>query len=1073
MSKFSSFFSRVRRSYFAFFFLTLAAVTHVVSAQPQVTNNLEPLRLEFGRPLERQIAGGQKHVYIFDLSSAELASITVEQKGIDVFVKLIDKDGAAMAEFDSETRLNGIESVEAVSVAAGSIRLEVEPRLKSAASGNYTIRWYDKRPSTQNDLALQTARTLADKSRALDRAGKYKEALEIAQQVLATREAILGPDHLEVGVIVNRIGNLSNSLGDNWKAELLYERALKIYTANLGPEHLLVSQVLNNLAVIHRVRGDLIEAEQLFLRSLEIKEKLFGPNDPTLTASLNNLGIVYRRLGDNFRAEATYQRALSIRERTLGPDHSDVASVLMNIAALRFYEGDFAAALELDKRALAIREKNEGPDHPIVALTLDNVGSSYISAGEFDLAKPLILRAIDIQERRFGVDHPSVSRYLETLARYYFESGDPSAARPILERAVRLGEKDKSRDEGDFSNLILQLGMLDMAQGRYEAAEKELTRALAIREKTSGLDHQSIGRVCSALGKLYLLTVNFEQALKYQTCSARINDRNIALNLAVGSEHQKLAYLTQLSDDLEQTIAMSVDIGRQNVDARRLAASEIVQRKGRVLDATAGTLAALRRSSNPEDKALIDKFSKVNGALADIALNKPADISEDVYSKLLSDLRSKKDALERDIATRTRGSYAGGPGVNLEDVQKLIPTDAALIEYAVFRPPMKTAKNGQGEPRYAAFVIDRKGIAGAVDLGAADEIDRAAVLLRGALRDPKRTDFVQLSRQLEQKILAPVRSLFQNSTHLIISPDSELNLIPFEALYDSKNQPLVASHLISYVTSGRDLARLEVKRENKTGPAVVADPLFENAIGPTGGTTKITNANSISRQRRGITITSDISETYFTPLSATAREAESIKTLFPEFKVLTQAEATETAIKQFSAPKILHIATHGFFLQAPNGSSAAARSVNRIENPLLRSGLALAGANRHLGGDDDGMFTALEASGLDLWGTNLVVLSACDTGLGDVRTGEGVYGLRRAIAIAGAESLVMSLWPVSDYVTRELMTNYYSNLKKGLGRGEALRQVQLQMLKSPNRKHPFYWASFIRTGEWANLDGKR
>ena len=139
----------------------------------------------------------------------------------------------------------------------------------------------------------------------------------------------------------------------------------------------------------------------------------------------------------------------------------------------------------------------------------------------------------------------------------------------------------------------------------------------------------------------------------------------------------------------------------------------------------------------------------------------------------------------------------------------------------------------------------------------------------------------------------------------------------------------------------------------------------------------------------------------------------------------------------------------------------------------MRSGLALAGANQRKNGADDGILTALEASGLNLWGTKLVVLSACDTGLGEVKNGEGVYGLRRAFVLAGTESLVMSLWSVSDYVTRELMTNYYKNLKQGMGRGEALRQVQLEMLKKNGREHPFFWASFIQSGEWANLDGKR
>ena len=200
--------------------------------------------------------------------------------------------------------------------------------------------------------------------------------------------------------------------------------------------------------------------------------------------------------------------------------------------------------------------------------------------------------------------------------------------------------------------------------------------------------------------------------------------------------------------------------------------------------------------------------------------------------------------------------------------------------------------------------------------------------------------------------------------------------------------------------------------------------------------------------------------------------------------MLTGARATKAALKQLDAPRILHIATHGFFLQeaerqaarspdaAANRTRAAGGTV-ALQNPLLRSGLALSGANLDKGATDGGILTALEASNLNLWGTKLVTLSACDTGVGEVRSGEGVYGLRRAFFLAGAETLVMSLWPVSDYITREMMTGYYTGLKKGLGRGDALRQSQLAMLTRTNRQHPFYWASFIQAGEWANLDGQR
>jgi CHAT domain-containing protein len=203
---------------------------------------------------------------------------------------------------------------------------------------------------------------------------------------------------------------------------------------------------------------------------------------------------------------------------------------------------------------------------------------------------------------------------------------------------------------------------------------------------------------------------------------------------------------------------------------------------------------------------------------------------------------------------------------------------------------------------------------------------------------------------------------------------------------------------------------------------------------------------------------------YFAPLAATAEEAQAIKALFPESALFTGERATKAELQKVEAPRMLHIASHGFFL-----TDARVQGVN----PLVRSGLAFAGANLSPATRESGILTALEASSLNLWGTRLVTLSACDTGVGEVRNGEGVYGLRRAFVLAGAESLVMSLWPVNDAIARETMVAYYRGLRAGLGRGDALRQSKLTMLRRSVRQHPYYWAGFIQSGEWASLNASR
>jgi CHAT domain-containing protein len=195
-------------------------------------------------------------------------------------------------------------------------------------------------------------------------------------------------------------------------------------------------------------------------------------------------------------------------------------------------------------------------------------------------------------------------------------------------------------------------------------------------------------------------------------------------------------------------------------------------------------------------------------------------------------------------------------------------------------------------------------------------------------------------------------------------------------------------------------------------------------------------------------------------------------------RVLLGGQATEASLKRARGPSVLHIATNAFFLADDTTGSAVHRGsapdlgdkeLGLPTNPLLRSGLAFAGANRLRSGADDGVLTALEASGLDLWGTKLAVLSACNTGVGEVRNGDGVYGMRRAFMAAGAESLVTSLWKVDDTATRELMAGYYRALLAGAGRGEALRRVQVEGLRSAQRSHPYYWAAFTLTGQWSPL----
>jgi len=1046
----------------------------------------EATTLEAGKPVERELSGGQKHIYQLSLDEGQYANVAVEQRGIDVVVRVFDAGDKLIAEFDSEIRLQGTEEVELVASATNTFRLEVEAKLKSAPASRYEVRVAELRPATEPERSLQEARVLLAESLGLSRGGKYKEALSLAERALEIREKALGSEHRAVAVLLNRTGNLNFSLGDIARAEALFQRALNIYEKQLGPDDLNVADLLNNLSVLYRNRGAFVEAETMLQRVLFIREKALGPDHTLVAAALNNLGALYRRRGDHVKAERMYERSLEIRERTLGMTHPDLAPVLENLAALNYFKGDYATALTLDLRVLKIHEKNSGSEHPDVAEALSNLALVYADGGEPEKAEPLYQRALAIREKSFGREHLNSAPTLHSLARLYRQQGDYAKAKPLFQSALHIAEKNIGNDPARVSNYLDSLGGLYTLEGDYAQAEMHLKRALEIREKILGEDHYDVGRTCDGLARLYALKGDVAQAVIFQARANKINEKNIALNLAIGSEHQKLSYMSLMSEGLNQTIALHANMARENAVAREQAITAILQRKGRVLDAMAAGLSALRGRFEPQDRILFDRLNDTNARLADLALGGPRRATLAEHRNQLAAIQEQKDKLETEISSRSTGFYERSQPVTLAATQAVIPDAAALIEFAVYRPldvKAKGSKTADVEPRYVVYVIRRRGEVQWAELGAVKEIDYVVKGLRRVFGNPKSRDVRESARAAYEKLMRPVRALAGDAKHLLISPDGELNLIPFEALIDDEGRYLIESYAFTYLTSGRDLLRMRAAPESRSKSLVVANPSFGERTAEQTARVYTTSKVTARGRTRSVTTARDLSEVFFAPLGGTAQEAGAVKNLL-QSTLLTKASATESALKEVAAPRVLHVATHGFFLQddeTPNGAGAqvAARSVKanaRIENPLLRSGLALAGANRRGGGGggDDGILTALEASGLNLWGTKLVVLSACDTGVGEVRNGEGVYGLRRAFVLAGAESLVMSLWHVSDYPTGRLMTSYYENLVNlNMGRGAALRKAQLDMLNRDPQPHPFYWANFIQSGEWANLDGKR
>jgi CHAT domain-containing protein len=993
------------------------------------------------KAIHRALAGTETHSYHMALASGQRTNIIVEQLGIDVVIQVIDSNNV-IAEIDSEARPQGREHFVLVADSAVLYELKVKAKYPRYGSGDYEIKAATPQPATEQDHAAFAAYKLITQADALGDAGKYVDAIKLAQRALESGEKGLGPDNAFIGELAMHLGGMQQT------------------------------------------KGDFANAEKVLLRAVSISEKSLGQHNPQTGLAVFHLALVYRSIDDDAKAEKYLQQALETLEKTLGDDHPTVATCLAQISLLHQVRGDFQTATAELQRAIAIAQKSLEPTDSLSLTLFHNLGNLYLDQNNYDQAESIGEQELKLVEQKYGPDHPRVALALQNLGSIARTKHQYSRALEFLWRAEKIREKTLGLQHPQTGSLFINIGNVYRDQNDYAKAIEFYHKALDILETSAGPYHDLTLMALSNLADASTNSGDAAHAVEYQAQTEKVVEKKIELNLAVGSERQMLTYSDWMANRTDRTISMHVLRAPNDPVAQELAAMAVLQRQGRVLDALSGTSAALRQRLKPQDQKLLDELADKDAELARVALTVPGKTSPEEYKKKLAALEEQREKLEAEVTRSSAGYFEQTDPVTLPEISAAIPEHAVLIEFAVYHPYNPKGQGELysdyfGEPHYVVYVITHQGTVKWKDLGEVKGIDQSLDALRKTLRDPGRTDVRQLARAADEKIFQPISPLLGNATQLLISPDGELGLVPVEAFIDEKGHYLVEHYSISYLTSGRDLMRMQVARQSKSGPLVIADPFFGDPVTQVAkaGTPNLKPA-SITR-RRSITTAGDLSSVYFAPLSGTAQEAHNIQQLFPDAKIVTGRAATTSSLKQVDAPFILHIATHGFFLEDPasktqetdkRGASSGQPKRVAIENPLLRSGLAFAGANVNKSGKDDGILTALEASNLNLWGTKLVTLSACDTGVGEVKTGEGIYGLRRAFFHAGAETLVMSLWPVSDNVTREMMTAYYTGLQQGLGRGEALHQAELAMLKKKGRQHPFFWASFIQSGDWTSLE---
>ena len=854
--------------------------------------------------------------------------------------------------------------------------------------------------------------------------GRYDDAETYFQRALATNNQIFGPDSIPAAALFNRLGELYRLAGRFADAESASLKALNLQAQLLGESHPDYAGTLNNLGLVYSAQGRYREALPFMEQAANILETVFGAEHPSLALVLNNWGELYRVQGNYAEAFPLYRRALTIQTQALQPQHPDRATTLNNLALLAYSVGDYGVAIELQSEALTSFETNFGGQHPHVGLILNNLGEAHRIQGDLPQATSYLERALDVQRKAFPDGHPETALTLNNLA------------------------------------------LVSGKQKQFEQAEAHLLEALSITENTLGDNHPRLTLVLDNLARLYYSQGQPNQAIPHLKRSLEVENYNLSLVLSTGSEAAKASFFNTLPR-LDSYVSFHLTPETTVPDAEEIALQAILQRKGRVLEAVTDSLQALRQGLEPGDQALLDEWGAVRSQLATLVVSGLGTLSPDEYQAAVADLETKSRQLETTLGNRSSRFRTVSQEVSLANIQQQIPNDGALVEFVAYIPIALDEAGDEitQELHYAAYILKPSGEITWHDLGKAAAIDTSLTQFRQLLQTRSQR-LKPVARQLYNQLFLPLAADLAGVNHLLLAPDGQLNLIPFAALVNEAGTYLLEEYQITYLTSGRDLLRLDQSIASQQMPMVIANPDYD-----------IAEQTVASAPTRGSGARSaDLSNLTFGPLAGTAAEAAEISQQLSDATVMTGTQATENVLKEVEGPRILHIATHGFFLkdQVPEtpdrtqSSFRGAAAASSLSDPLLRSGLALAGFNQRSSGSEDGVLTALEAANLNLNGTQLVVLSACETGVGEVRNGAGVYGLRRAFVMAGAQTQVLSLWQVSDLATKDLMVGYYQQLQVNKGRSEALREIQLSMLNS-EYAHPYYWAAFIPSGDWTPM----
>lgn len=932
--------------------------------------------------------------------------------------------------------------------------------------------------------------TLNNLSALLTKEGKYAEAEGLSRQALALSRKLWGAEHHRIALSLVTLGTALDKQGKHTEAESELRQALAMRRKIRGTEHTEVAESLSQLADALEGQGKYAEAEKAHREALAMRQRLSGPEHNTVAETLNNLGNVLLRQGKYGEAELLYRQGLSLRRKLLGNQHPMVAAVLNNLAIILLKLGKYAEAESLCREALSVQQQFYGSEHPDLLTALGNLAVVLKHQGKYGEAEPIYLRVLALRRKTLGNEHPEVATALNNLAGVYSRQKKYAQAEAMYAEALAMRQRLSGKEHPEAVSVLSNLAFARLNQGKYEAAEEAAVQAKDIARAQLGPEHPDLALALHHLARLAFIRGRNEAAVMLLRDIGRIQE---TLLRATVSESRIQGLLQSLSEPKE-TVFGQLLANASNPAMRELGMTFALLHKGRSVEAGALANRMLHtKLSDPMVRQRYEEWQAVRKQREAMIYGAPGKQKPAEYQAKLKELEILSGSLEAQLALVLPEIRSMQPPAFDEirsAVASRLPKSGILVEVIWTRTYQPRGQgvtdeaSRWGEPHLIALLLFPDKHVASLDLGPASVIDDLSHNLLAVLRNAG-ADPLPAAQALYRQILAPLSPHLAGRTDVYLSLDGSLNMVPFDALHDG-TEYLLGRYRLHYLTSGRDLLR-QASQRKPAPPMILANPDFGKPDSQSLG-----DPPNFYQQFASLP-----------PLAAAQVEAEQIASLVGT-RPLLGTSAREDAIREAHAPWFLHIATHGLFLgdvdlplSSDSRSSLLLVSPNKAQPPagkeaasvrgklpgeagaMNRSALALANVRQgHLAEStqSDGLLTAQEVRSLDLDGTQLVVLSACETGQGAMSAGQGVYGLRRAFVVAGAETLVSSLWRVHDEATSELMTAYYRKLLDKRLPGDrlgAMLEAMQELRARPGRSHPYYWAPFLVIGQDGPLRGEQ